>query len=1331
MPSETVAADDARCRPMYVVGIGASAGGLEALERLFQSMPDDSGMAFIVVQHLSPDFKSLMNELLARWTTMPICAAENGQMVVANHIYLMPPKTEMIISDGRLLLSSGKRKDELRLPIDQFFSSLARDRGPQAIAIVLSGTGSDGSRGIRDVNECGGLVIAQSERTAKFDGMPKSAIETGVVSYMLAPEEMPGVLLRHVQNLSIVAVPEDAADGMSPIFRLLRENYSIDFSHYKPTTVLRRTERRLQLLGIHKLDRYVERLKEDREELDALYRDLLIGVTSFFRDPDGFESLDKNALPEIFEKLSPGDEFRAWVAGCATGEEAYSVAILVHEQACRLDRQIPIKIFATDVHQRSLETAAAGVYSAGAVEAVSDDRLKKYFVKTVDGYRVTAELRNMVVFAQHNITKDAPFTRLNLITCRNLLIYLLPAPQKKAISLFHFGLKTGGVLWLGPSESTGDIASEFETIDKHWKLYRKHRDVRLAPDFRLPMSSGTGGHGLVDRRSASHDNHLIESLVQVVEQTLGAAVLVNDQLEIEHTFGEASRYISIYRGAPTLNLIELLTRELRTAVSAAVYRARREKRTIVFSGIQTGEKEDATQVDVCVQPLPSTRRSGMHLFIRFEDATRPLPDPDRIGNADFSEANREHMDSIETELRFTKENLQATIEELETSNEELQATNEELLASNEELQSTNEELHSVNEELYTVNAEYQKKIDELTELTRDMDNLLLSTDVHTIFLDDQLRIRKFTPRMAQVFNLVESDVGRNIHGFFHSILSKDLPEKLQQVLTTGTIIEEEVRTAAGGYYLMRILPYVGDAKYGGVVLTLIDVAMVKDAEARFSNAVSVSPNGILTIDQEGLITMVNAEVERIFGYTQSELIGKPVEVLVPASEGARHERFRNEFFRHPRLILRMGETSYVWGAHKNGTEIPLDVRVNPIETPSGIQAIASIVDFSVHQELEATLREQVIQRDRFLATLSHELRNPIAAVLTSASLLRRIAKKNADVEQSATVIHRQTSHMATLLDDLLDVSRVTQGKIDLRLKPVDLVAACREAIESVSAIATRHRHTIETELPSRPLYIHADRVRVLQIIENLLTNAIKYTKESGNIMVCLAAEAGFAVLRVRDNGCGMSAELLATIFDMFVQSDDTLDRSQGGMGVGLTLVKSLVELHQGTITAVSDGKGSGSEFTVRFPLTELRPTAPIPPANVFEKSAVTMVLVEDIEDSRTMFAQLLRLEGYQVVATAADGLEGLETIQRLRPDVALLDIGLPKIDGYELARRLRRELGDSIFLVALTGYGRGEDQEAVLEAGFNAHLVKPVNVETLNAALEKSAPIGTSRRIEK
>lgn len=1301
----------------YVVGIGASAGGLEALERLFQNVPDDTGMAFVVVQHLSPDFKSVMNELLARWTNMPIHEAQDQMPVAGNQIFLMPPKTEMIISDGKLLLTPRERSDELHLPIDQFFRSLARDFGPRSVAIVLSGTGSDGSRGIRDVHEAGGLIVVQSEETAKFDGMPKSAIETGIADAVRAPDQIVDVLLQHIEHPAAVQTVEVETSGMTSVFKLLREAYGIDFSCYKPSTVQRRTEHRLQLSRMDDLEEYLQRLREDRDELDALYRDLLIGVTSFFRDRDAFQSLENEVLPALLEKIPAGSEFRIWSAGCATGEEAYSLAILVAEQIKKRDQQVNAKVFATDVHRRSLEGAAAGIYSEEAVASVSERRLNEFFIHTGDGYRVSPELRSMVVFAPHNIIKDAPFTRLDLIACRNLLIYLEPGAQKKALSLFHFGLKKDGVLFMGPSESPGDLSTEFDPINQHWKLYRKRRDVRLPADMRLPLSSGIPNYSnVVPAVARQSENQLAELFGVLLEQTLPPSVLVNDRLEIVHTFGETAGFLRLRKGSPSLELPDMLPDELRTAVGAAVHRAFREKQPVTFSGVRMKLAGAETLVKVNVLPLVATRRIGAHALVQFEPETAsPSVAPDNL-DMHVTEAASQHLETIETELRFTKETLQATIQELETSNEELQATNEELLASNEELQSTNEELHSVNEELYTVNAEYQRKIQELTELTHDMDNLLYSTDVHTLFLDQDLCIRKFTPKMAEVFNLISTDVGRKIHGFVHTIDCGGLPEKLAQVSTNGELYEEEVHNQKGDYYLMRILPYRGEVERSGVVMTLIDINRLKEAEDRFRNAVEVSPSGMLMVDGDGGITLVNSEVERIFGYRQEELIGRKLEMLMPEDMRKRHAGLRNTYFQNPYVIRRMGGVSFVWGRRRNGRRVPLDVRVNPIRTPNGTQAIVSVVDVSHHQRLQASLGEQVEQRDRFLAILSHELRNPMGAILTAASVLNRAAADLPRIQDPCHVIRRQASQMATLLDDLLDVARITSGKIKLRPEVTDLVEVCRQSIEAVAPLVTAHQHQVtfdHPDHPDHPVWVYVDRGRAQQIVENLLTNAIKYTGNGGRIDVTTYAEEAEAVMRVRDNGCGMPRELVESVFDMFVQLDDTLDRSEGGMGVGLTLVRSLVELHEGTIDANSEGTGKGSEFIVRLPLTKQRPNEAEPVPQPKTDGTVRLVLVEDNADSRNMLASLLEDHGYEILATAGDGIRGLDLILEHQPDVALLDIGLPGMDGYELVRQIRRRVGPGIRLIALTGYGRREDHKAVLEAGFDEHLVKPVDIGRL------------------
>lgn len=1313
--------------PIRVVGIGASAGGLEALERLFERMPDDTGMAFVVVQHLSPDFKSLMGQVLARWSKMPIRTVEDGMPVTADTVFLMPSKTEMIISDGRLLLTARERSDELRLPIDQFFRSLARDCGPRAVAIVLSGTGSDASRGIRDIHDAGGLVLAQTPETAKFDGMPVNAIETGVVDDQLAPEEMPAAILRRVRQPGRDPSATEQADGMTPVFRLLRQTFGIDFTYYKPSTVSRRTEHRLKLTRAADLAEYVELIRDSREELDALYRDLLIGVTSFFRDAEAFTALESTVLPELLSAVKSGEEFRVWVAGCATGEEAYSIAILVLEQIAASGKQIHAKVFATDVHPRSLEFAAAGVYSEEALGAVSPQRRERFFSETKDGYRVSPELRNTVVFAQHNIIRDAPFTRMNLISCRNLLIYLVPGAQNKAVSLFHFGLKTGGVLFLGPSESPGEVSGEFESLHAHWKLYRKSRDAKLPPDLRLTATT-VHATRLLSAPEAARDSGMAEVFSHALEATGPPSVLVNAELDVVHTFGDASAFLSLRRGQPSLGILDMLGGDLRMAVGAALHRSVRTKERVTLNSVRTQRDGGSELVNVSVIPLPASRRNASHTLVRFEPAATPKPRVVEGQDLDLTEAARDRIDALEAELRFTKENLQATIEELETSNEELQATNEELLASNEELQSTNEELHSVNEELYTVNAEYQKKIEELTELTHDMDNLLSSTDVHTIFLDDQLCIRRFTPKMAEVFNLIKSDIGRRIHGFVHSIRCEELPEKLTRVLNDREQHEEEVQNAEGESFLMRILPYKGDPNKGGVVVTLIDITNLKEAETRFRNAMEVSPNGMLMVCSRGIITQVNSELERIFGYEPGELLGKPLGQLIAAEHRERHAGLRQEYFRNPFVLRRMGGMPYVWGAHKSGERIPLDVHVRPISTPHGRQAIASVVDVSQHQQLEESLRDQVQRRDHFLATLSHELRNPMGALLSAASLLDQTPGATEEITKPSRVIIRQASQMARLLDDLLDVARVTQGKIGLRLEVVDLVEICRDSIEAVHPLIAARHHHLGTYFPADPIWVQGDRVRLLQVIENLLTNAVKYTDPGGRIDMRVAPENGKAVLRVRDSGRGMTREFIASIFDMFVQSDDTLDRSDGGMGVGLTLVRSLVEMHDGTIEAHSEGAGTGSEFVVSLPASPEPPAAKTDRERPADRGGVRrVVLVEDESDAREMLAMLLRSQGFQVLAEADNGIDGLDAIRALRPDVAIVDIGLPRLDGYQLARIVRDEFGQTIRLVALTGYGRDEDRDLVARAGFDRHLVKPINVQHLVDLLRESPSAGVGR----
>lgn len=1347
---ESVAnSNDANLIPKLIVGIGASAGGLEALQRLFEHLPSDTGLAFVVVQHLSPDFKSLMDELLGRHTEMSVFRVEDGMQVRLDAVYLIPPKKEMIISNGRLLLTEKDPAQGPTLPIDHFFRSLAQDVEQRSVAIVLSGTGSDGSRGILDVREAGGLVIAQDVETARFDGMPKAAVETGVVDLVLSPEQIAETLLRCADHplKKNADIPVDEDHGLKEILKRLREVYGLDFNHYKPSTVLRRIERRLLLKRIPCIEDYSRQLADDPQELNQLYCDLLIGVTQFFRDREAFEYLQQHVLPGMIESVPPEDELRMWVAGCATGEEAYSLAILVHERLTAMHRPLNVKIFATDVHRSSLETASAGIYTSAAMSDVSSERRTRYFTQSDDDtYRVTNDLRNLIVFAPHNIIKDAPFTRLDLITCRNLLIYLQPPAQKKVLSLFHFGLKTGGVVFLGPSEGTGDLGSEFDPLEPHWKLYRKRRDVRLAADLRVPPVGGVVGSLTPPQpltlSPTRVDPELIGAYDSVLQEFMPPSLLIDRRGQLIHAFHGAGFFLTVPDGRPSAGVLDQLPAEIRTAVLGTLQRTE-PCPPVVFRRISVPTSEGTKVLDVGIRSLPQPRSDERCVLISFGQLSERREDPHTEHQpAELGAASRAQISTLESELRYTRENLQATIEELETSNEELQATNEELVASNEELQSTNEELHSVNEELYTVNAEHQKKIEELTELTSDMDNLLESTLVHTIFLDCNLCIRKFTPQIADSFHLLEHDIGRRIDSFSPSIQHPDLIRDVESVLETGEPVELEVPNPRGNWYLLRILPYHKQEEIDGVVLTLIDITKLKEAEFRFSGAVEASPEAMLVADGEGTITQVNSELERRFGYSKDELVGQPLEILMPEEGRERHRMLRNEYFKNPRVIRRMAGQPYIWGQRKNGSQLPLDVRVNPITTRGGTKFIASLIDISHHQALERSLRKQVVQRDHFLATLSHELRNPLSAVMNGVRLLQATIE-NGEVNTEALVaIARQSEHMARLLDDLLDVSRVTAGKIEIRREHFDLRDVVDESVEATCRLMDEHNHTLRVSVPDRPLPILGDRARLLQVVENLLNNAAKYTPDAGRIELKMHSEPNEAVLQVRDNGQGIAPELLDSIFDMFVQSDETLDRSQGGMGVGLTLVRSLVRLHQGTITVQSNGQGTGSLFEVRLPRSSERRIGRPPSALGTDQTRkagdrvprrdrghpLQIVLVEDQADNREMLSKLLELEGCEV-HTAVDGREGLDLILSKRPNIALVDIGLPKIDGYEVARRVREELRDlSIQLIALTGYGQKEDRVKTFACGFDAHIVKPIRAEDIQLIMNNpiTTPSGQS-----
>ena len=1317
-----------------VVGIGASAGGLEALERFFEHMPEQTGMAFIVVQHLSPDFKSVMDELLARKTRIPIHRVEDGMELRPDAIFLIPPKKDMITSNGRLLLTDKDPRQLVTLPIDHLFRSLASDCADRAIGIILSGTGSDGSRGIQDIHDAGGLVIAQTPDSSKFDGMPKSAVQTGACDLILTPDEMPQALMRYIKHPCSTESGAGATEALVPesgiehVFRLLRVSYGIDFSHYKTSTVARRIDRRLLLNRSLDIDDYVRGMENDKDELNNLYKDLLIGVTRFFRDADAFERLIQKYLPEQLADHNPDDEFRVWVAGCATGEEAYSLAIALHECFAAMQRPLNVKIFATDVHRTSLDHASAGIYSDAQLGDISPERLERFFVrKSETTFQVTQELRQIVVFAPHNLLRDAPFTKMDLITCRNLLIYFQEPAQRKVLSLFHFGLRTGGLLFLGPSESPGELNDEFTCLDPHWKLYRKRRDIRLLADLRLPLSPGTSTRsqlGTVSVKTGGTlfpDQHILGTYDVLLDRFMPPSLLVNEQRELVESFGGANRFLHVRSRRVSTDVCDLVDPALKVLLSGALPRVFRDRQGVSYRGIRLGAPDAERLVNVTLSLVENDRSSLVHALITIvEEGLPPAVVPNVTTEVDVSRASQDQIMALESELRYARENLQATIEELETSNEELQATNEELVASNEELQSTNEELHSVNEELYTVNAEYQKKITELTELTQDMDNLLESTQIHTLFLDRKLRVRKFTPMIADTFNLMPQDIGRRIDSFTHGIDFPDLVETISTVMTTGVSFEKQVCDRRGIWFLLRILPYHAKDEISGVGLTLIDLSNIKEAEAltrakdlQLSSILKNSPHLVYIKDLKGRFLVVDeafrraAEVDPI-GMTAQEVFSPVAAELLTTMD----QRVMREGTTVETEITLPGED----GAHTFlAVKFPMRDEQGQIIGVGGIST-----DVTRLKTAEANAREAVEQRDRFLAMLSHELRNPLGAIVNAAAVLESDSTDAAIRQEAMSAIQRQSDQMRRLLDDLLDVSRITQNKIHLQMESIRFDQLISEAVQAVEFTADTQKLTLTVRIPDGPVYVVGDAARLQQMLVNLLTNSIKYSPTGGEVLVELRRESEDAVLRVKDAGVGIRPEILGKVFDLFVQADDTLDRSSGGLGVGLTLVRVIAELHGGTVRADSEGPGMGSEFTVRLPLA----SAPrIPEGKSIEPvtaaAPTTILIVEDNDDSRRMLEALLKLDGHEV-HVARDGEEGLEAIRRVQPAVAIVDIGLPTLDGYEVARRVRGgDDGRNVYLVALTGYGRAEDRRAVFDAGFDEHLVKPLKRGDLENILKR------------
>jgi two-component system CheB/CheR fusion protein len=1348
--------------PFPVVGIGASAGGLNALLRLFENMPATSGMAFVVILHLSPKYDSSADQVLQRATRMPVLQVTESVEIQPNHIYVIAPNLDLSMNDGGLQVSEAARPRGQHVAIDRFFRTLAEAQMERAIALVLSGSGGDGAVGIARVKEFGGVILVQSPSDAEHDGMPLAAIGTGLVDFILPVVEMPQKLVDLWANAAIIELP-DLGPGQPPIalkpeledagaaehalqriLGLLRMRTGHDFRQYKRATVLRRIERRMQVRAVHALPEYQKVLEADPAEPKLLLDDLLIGVTNFFRDREAFETLEREVIPTIFRDRKPAEEVRAWTAGCATGEEAFSVAMLLADQAELTPQAPPFQVFASDIDERAIAIARAGLYPTSIVTDVTPARLRQHFTREDNRYQVRKALRDRILFAVHNLLRDPPFSRIDLITCRNLLIYLNRDLQQRVLETFHFALKPGGYLFLGSSESAEMVDELFIPVDKKNRIYRARAAVRIFPHHRAQPGSPYSLH-LPEPRVLAAPGRPPATPSDVHGRALARfappSVIVDADHNVLHMSEGAARYMRLAGGEPTRDVLALVLPELRIDLRSALYQVQHSG--VSVDGRQVSMTRDGVPsvVSIAVRPFRDEDAAQDFLLLTFAEVERNLEQgPSGVHGDDVV------LSQLEAELQRKKQQLQETIEHAEVSNEELRAANEELQAINEELRSateeletSKEELQSVNEELITVNYELKLKVEETGKANDDLNNLIASTDIATVFVDSGMRIKRFTPRATDIFSIIPSDTGRSLLDLTHRLDYTDLADDVALTFNTLRMVEREVRSHDGRYYIVRLLPYrTREDRIEGAVMTFFDITGRREAEEKLSVgqarmrmvAESTKDYAIITMDTDGCVTSWNRGAERMFGWRESEVIGGKLDFLFMPDErerGAPAEEI--ERARHEGRAL-----NERWHVRKDGSRLFCSGEITQIDSDdfSGYAMIARdeterMRTISSEQRGRSDAESAAALRDEFLAVMAHELRHPLNLIHINVEFLSRLSeiRQSAPAARSASVIRNAVLSQAKLIDDLLDMSRVRTGKLSMSMAPVELLPLVEAAVEAVRADPAASALQIALEAQDGAgLSAMADSVRIEQVVMNLLSNAVKFTPAGGAVTLRLARDAQDVRLDVLDTGQGIAPGFLPHVFEMFSQPGSVTTRAKGGLGIGLALVREIVGLHGGRVEAASSGIGKGARFTVWLPLLDENAPRQQPGDDGLAQNVagVRILLVDDVEDVVTTCQALLEMHG-AVVWGATGGQQALEVLAGHEVDLLVSDISMPGMDGYALLRAVRQiPRYAALPAIAVTGLAREKDIAQARESGFDAHVGKPMSVERLTEIIGDLLP---------
>lgn len=1362
-------------RPSFpIVGVGASAGGLEAFIQLLGPIPPKLGMAFVLIQHLDPTHPSRLVEALARKTEMPVHEIQDGMMVEAGNAYVIPPNAEVSLLRGTFaVLPREHRPGKPALPIDVFFRALAADRRAQAIGVVLSGTARDGTEGLRAIKVEGGVTLVQDPETAKFRGMPESAVASGVVDLALPIPDLARELIRLARHPYMFAPGEEAESSPQPesdadwrkVLVALRDAVGVDFSEYKETTIRRRLARRMAVRKADTLRDYAVLLQENGEEAQALFDDILIHVTSFFRDAELFAALRARVFPEILKHKHAQDPIRMWVAGCSTGEEAYSLAISLCEFLGDTRSKRPIQIFGTDLSEAAIGRVRAGVYSDSAVSNLSPEQLQRFFTRVEDGYRIGKSIRDSCVFVRHDLTCDPPFAKLDLISCRNVLIYFNPALQQRCLETFAYCLNTTAFLVLGRSEGVSGSQELFSVVDKTNRIFARTAVTRRLRHTGARMASTTGGATAALRMPAEPAVPAVDLSRQVdnllLAQYAPPGVIVNERWEVLEFRGRTAPYLEPPPGQPQVNLLKMVRQDLLSELRVALGRAKKAMTTVRREGVQV-DVDGVTRIcNIVVVPIAGAPEPKERLFaVLFETVTLGPPVAARKRRRPGGKPPRTDArgDAQEHELRATKEFLQALIGEHQQANDALASTNEELASSNEELQSMNEELEtakeelqSANEELTTLNDELQHRNLELNQLSNDVVNLLNGVEIALVIVDAGLRVRRFTPQARSTMNLLPADVGRPISDIRPNVSVTHLDQLITEVMETVTPKELEVQDPEGRWYRMQIRPYkTVDNRIDGAFLSLVDVDSLKraqqDAEwgreysAGIVEAIQVP---LVVLDDTLAVQSANAAFYEVFHVSPAQTEGRSLFALggwqwdaddLRARVGAvlvGDTRFQNEKVEVE--VRRLGKRTMSLSARP--------VRSSAGKAPLILLAIEDITDrehaererdelLYQAQAAEAEAEQATRAKDRFLAVLSHELRTPLSALLLQVELLRRRAADGAGIDGNIDAIERAARIQARLTDDLLDVSRIVSGKLDLTLERMDVVAVVREAIEMVRPMAEGKSVALEAAIEESVGLVLGDPTRLRQVVWNLLTNAIKSTPEDGRITIGLDRVAGHVRIEVTDTGTGITPDFLPRIFKVFTQADGA---KSGGLGLGLAIVRHVVEQHQGTVHAASPGEGKGATLTVMLPvlrdaavrggvdgLERVRASAASrDPTQPLDLDGFRVLVVEDDSETREPLVEMLSTTGAEVRA-ATSAAEAMQIFEQFRPQLLLSDIGMEAENGHSLMRRIRDlgpARGGDLPALALTAMASGPDRQAALAAGFNMHLAKPIGFDELTEAL--------------